>query len=107
MVSDNLDKGTQRSLFQAFVDITNAKLTTYPDIPPPANTFSKICNGKTRHNKNAQRGYRQVGRSARVPSHKVLNKQLKKLELAKALKESREQAAAERKLAVEEPKQAK
>ena len=73
MVSDNLDTGTERSLFQAFVDITTAKLTTYRDISPHATTLSKLRNGKTRHNKNVARGSRQVGGSARVLSRRVLN----------------------------------
>ena len=91
MVSD-LDKGTKRSLFQEFVDITIEKLTTYRDIAPRATILSKLRNGKTRHNKNAGRS-RQVGGSARVLTHKVLNEGLKKLELAQALKVAHEKAA--------------
>ena len=87
--------------------LPRAAQNTYRDIAPRATTLSKLRNGKTRHNKNAGRGSRQVGGSARVLSRKVLNEGLKKLELAEALKVAREKAAAERKLAAEERKQAK
>lgn len=107
IVSHSLDKGTQRSLFQYFVDTTTAKLTTYRNITTRTTTFSKLHNGKTRHNKNTGHGSRQVGRSARVLSHKVLNKRLKRLKVNEALKADLDKAAAEHKLAAEECKQVK
>ena len=97
----------KRSLFQAFVDTTTAKLTTYCDITPHATTLSKLRKGKTKYNENAGRGSRQVGGSAKVLSRKVLNKGLKQLELAQPLKAACEKPAAECKLATEQRKQAK
>ena len=103
MVSNNLNKDTKRSLFRVFVDTTTAKLTIYREIVAHATKLRELRNGKTRQNKNAGAGRssRQVGGSARGLPRKALNKGLKELQLADALKAAREKAAVKRKLAVE------
>ena len=103
MLAGDLDNGIKRSLFDEFVDITTAKLTTYHDIAPRATTLNKLRSSKTRA---PNRGSRQVG-NARVLSRQVLNEGLKKLELAKEAKAQHEDKLKKRKILAEERKQAK
>ena len=103
MLDKELNNGTKISVFQSFVDSTTAKLTTYRDIAPRATTLNKLRSGKTRTTRGPSK---QVG-SGRVLSRKMLNEGLKKLELAEEARVGREQLALERKLAVEERKNAK
>lgn len=100
-----IDNGTKVSLLQSLVDVATAKIATYRDIAPRAVTLNKLRNGKTRVNRG--RGpSRQVG-TARVLSRKVLNESLQKLEQVEAEKAARDKAALERKLAMEERRNAK
>ena len=103
MLDYAIDKGTKVVLFQALVDVATAKIATFRDIAPRATTLTKLRNGKTRKNRVPSR---QVG-TARVLSRKVLNEELKRLELAEAAKIAHEKAVLECKLAMEERKNAK
>ena len=104
LLDDSIDKGAKVVLFQSLVDIATAKIAEYRDIAPRATTLYKLRNGRTRTRRRGPS--RQVG-TARVLSRKVLNEELKRLELAEVAKTEREKAALERKVAIEERRNAK